>query len=286
MSLLSTATTEDGHSSLSMNVDTDNSSVPIIRTTNENRIRQNPEELRIIDSIINGAEYSRNIKLFLNYCDRKRAFKLERTELETALMTLMDLFANYYNEGLRNTDPNTRLHFTCDDFQIPESDKSTWNYKECKDMFVGKFTEYFRRIRENNLSHDGNRSVEDIMNDLQTSLKKTFDVLKNIDDKGHSWDTRSTICEGVGLYIISYIPFAPWLYHLIKRIYVCYKNNNEKFCDCKNRKHICKTNLSLYIFVDDSFTRSNYWYGITHLIFVHQLCSIFSQSYTILLVFC
>jgi hypothetical protein len=198
-----------------------------------------------IQSIVFNKNYSSNIEYFLNYCDRKKASKLERRELETALLTLVELIREHFLKF-----SPIELHITYYDLRIPESADSTWDYNDFKLILVDTLVEYVRTRYLLNIVNNNTIDIDKKIEETFTSfmpvflscLQETLDTSLTIHIKKHSRYTIKFICKTVCIYLLSLV-FASCLcigcvYPTFRNVYNSCRQYRRKEYQGKKYSHL------------------------------------------------
>ena len=162
-----------------------------------------------IKSIVFDREYIFNLENFLNYCNPKKALKLEKCELETSVLTLIELLQERYNNALKKQCKDKELHLTYYDLLIPDSTDSAWDYNDCLLIFVNTLAEYILTTWFPDITRDESKDeikniFEEYMPVLLSCLQETLGDSIRIDQINHTKTTAILICKRVSTYVCSY----------------------------------------------------------------------------------
>jgi hypothetical protein len=204
-----------------------------------------------IKLIVFNEKFSSNIENFLNYCDRKKASKLERCELETALLTLIELIRERFLKF-----PQYEFRITYYDLRILESADCTWEYNDFKLILVDTLVEYVRTRHLLNIVINNTIDVNNTIG-VDEKLKKTFtlfmpvflsclqetlDSLLTIHIKEDSTYTIKFICKTVCIYPLSLVLASflcvKWLCLACWDVCCCCRQCRRKEHQCKRYSHL------------------------------------------------
>jgi hypothetical protein len=204
---------------------------------NEHHVKSHEAAIRLyIYSIVLDKKYSSNIEHFLNYCDRQKTFKLDRHELETALLTLIELFRKCFAESSKE-----EFRLTYYDLLIPESKSSTWEYNDCLLIFADTLIEYIRLkwllpiAINDNVDTKITETYKELLPRCLKSLQKTLNDSLKIDHKNHSKATVNLLCAKGCTYLFSVLfPPIPLLTTITCCLYRWCKKDKQKHQGKKN----------------------------------------------------